>query len=53
MPGRLVSEAGQKLIDRHPSISVDSLVTSLAKRFEVSTQAMRYRLVTFGVLEPE
>lgn len=53
MPARLVLEAGQKLIDKQPNVSVDELVRSLAGRAEVSTQAMRYRLVTFGVLEPE
>lgn len=53
MPAPMVADVGQRLIDRNRSISIDALVTTLAQRFQVSTQAMRYRLVTFGVLEPE
>jgi Zn-dependent peptidase ImmA (M78 family) len=52
MPQHLVSEIGQTMIDRNPKIAIDDLVNKLAERFDVSTQAMRYRLVTFGVLEP-
>lgn len=52
MPRELVGEVGQRLIDRNPRIAATALVENLAARFDVSTQAMRYRLVTFGVLEP-
>lgn len=52
MPADFVKTVGQRLIDRNQAISVEALVATLAKRFEVSEQAMRYRLVTFGVLEP-
>jgi Zn-dependent peptidase ImmA (M78 family) len=52
MPAAFVQSVGQRLIDRNQSIAVDDFVSTLADRFEVSEQAMRYRLVTFGVLEP-
>jgi phage shock protein PspC (stress-responsive transcriptional regulator) len=52
MPRQFVAPRGQQLIDRNPNISIDDLVAGLADRFDVSAQAMRYRLVTLGVLEP-
>ena len=53
MPRAFVATQGQELIERQPRISIDRLVTTLADRFEVSSQAMRYRLVTLGILEPD
>jgi Zn-dependent peptidase ImmA (M78 family) len=53
MPRALVGQVGQRLIDRNPRITSSLLVEGLASRFNVSSQAMRYRLVTFGVLEPD
>jgi Zn-dependent peptidase ImmA (M78 family) len=29
------------------------LIEALAKRFEVSAQAMKFRLITLGVIEPD
>ena len=53
MPQPFVAELGQALVEQRPQIGVDELVNRLAHRFDVSTQAMRHRLVTFGVVEPE
>lgn len=53
MPREMVAAVGQRLVDQDRRITSNQLVERLAERFNVSTQAMRYRLVTFGVLEPD
>lgn len=53
MPRELVATVARRLVDQDRQITSNLLVERLATRFNVSTQAMRYRLVTFGVLEPE
>jgi Zn-dependent peptidase ImmA (M78 family) len=53
MPADFVSRLGSHLVKTNPSISVAEIVESLARGFEVSTQAMKYRLVTLGVIEPD
>jgi Zn-dependent peptidase ImmA (M78 family) len=53
MPRPFVATQGRDLVERNPRITMDQLVTSMAERFEVSSQAMRYRLVTLGILEPD
>jgi Zn-dependent peptidase ImmA (M78 family) len=49
MPRRQVVEALRQLT---PNASAAGDVAALAERFEVSTQAMEYRLVNLGVLVP-
>jgi Zn-dependent peptidase ImmA (M78 family) len=53
MPRQFVVTHGKELVERNPRISIEGLVASMAERFEVSSQAMRYRLVTLGILEPD
>lgn len=53
MPADFVSTVGSRLVKTNASISVARLVDSLAERFEVSAQAMKYRLVTLGIIEPD
>ena len=53
MPADFVSRVGSKLVAANRSITVADLVERLSKRFEVSAQAMKYRLVTLGVIEPD
>jgi Zn-dependent peptidase ImmA (M78 family) len=53
MPRPLVVAQGQDLVERNPRIGIEQLVATLGDRFEVSSQAMRYRLVTLGILEPD
>lgn len=53
MPAPFVSIAGAQLMKSAPRTNLSDLIVALAKRFDVSTQAMRFRLVTLGVIEPE
>jgi Zn-dependent peptidase ImmA (M78 family) len=53
MPSDYIQAIGRKIVEKSPSIGVDAVVTRLALRFSVSEQAMRYRLVTLGMLEPD
>jgi Zn-dependent peptidase ImmA (M78 family) len=53
MPGHLVSRVGKEILGASSRVTVESLIESLAKRFEVSTQAMKFRLVNLGVIEPD
>src|SRR6185437_9812931 len=53
MPRPFIFDVGRQIIGARSDIAVDNLVEVLATRFVVSTQAMRYRLVNLGVVEPE
>lgn len=52
MPAAFVTLFGTRLVKANPSLSVVEVVDALAKKFDVSSQAMRFRLVTLGVIEP-
>jgi Zn-dependent peptidase ImmA (M78 family) len=53
MPRPFIADVGRRIIKDQPDITIDGLVDLLAKKFVVSTQAMRYRLVNLGIVEPE
>lgn len=53
MPAGFISDVGASLVSHNPSISVVELIDALARRFEVSSQAMKYRLITLGIIEPD
>jgi Zn-dependent peptidase ImmA (M78 family) len=53
MPRPFIREEASKLLERTPGASEAQIVEALADTFRVSTQAMRYRLVNLGVMEPE
>lgn len=53
MPRPLIVEVGRRVLKEQPDIELDSLVDLLAQKFVVSSQAMRYRLVNLGIVEPE
>ncbi len=53
MPSDFIRVVGRRLVEKNPDLPVDALVSLLADRFEVSTTAMRYRLVTLGIMEPD
>jgi Zn-dependent peptidase ImmA (M78 family) len=52
MPQLLVHEAFRDCWDREPSRPLDSVLDDLANEFDVSNQAMRYRLVNLGLIDP-
>jgi Zn-dependent peptidase ImmA (M78 family) len=52
MPTEMVRQALTKLA-RSGRLTIDSAVSRLASQFEVSPQAMRYRLVVLGFMEPD
>src|SRR6266571_785243 len=53
MPSQLVHDCLAALAGSPRKLSIDTAVSELATRFYVSTQAMRFRLVTLGFIEPE
>jgi Zn-dependent peptidase ImmA (M78 family) len=53
MPSQLIGEVGREVLAASSGMTVDSLVEVLAQRFDVSGQAMKFRLVNLGVIEPE
>ena len=52
MPRGFVFTTGRRIVDKDESMGVDALVDAMAKRFKVSEQAMRLRLVNLGIVEP-
>jgi Zn-dependent peptidase ImmA (M78 family) len=53
MQAHLVAEIASEILSTSPAPSVERLNESLAARFDVSTQAMKFRLVNLGVIEPD
>lgn len=52
MPRNLVDRHSRKLLRQHAAISDEALVDKMADAFDVSAQAMEYRLVNLGLLSP-
>lgn len=52
MPEEIIREEVSQAVERRPGISDTYVVQELARRFDVSEQAMTYRLVNLGVLSP-
>jgi Zn-dependent peptidase ImmA (M78 family) len=52
MPEPLVRQRFRTLWDRQPSHNIDRVVAELADDFDVSSQAMRFRLVNCGLADP-
>ena len=52
MPENLVDAEARKLFARDRRLNDDELVELLAGRFDVSEQAMRYRLVNLHIVDP-
>lgn len=52
MPKEMVRHALTKLA-KSGALTIDAAVSRLATQFEVSPQAMRYRLVVLGFIEPD
>lgn len=48
MPESLINTYVELLLSREPYLDEDSLINKLAKQFDVSTTAMRYRLTSLG-----
>jgi Zn-dependent peptidase ImmA (M78 family) len=53
MPSMFIRDSARTILGRTSSLGESDVVERLAARFEVSQQAMRYRLVNLGVLEPD
>jgi Zn-dependent peptidase ImmA (M78 family) len=53
MPAPLVADIASEILSTSPAPSFERLNESLATRFDVSTQAMKFRLVNLGVIEPD
>jgi Zn-dependent peptidase ImmA (M78 family) len=52
MPEAILREEVARVVERRPGISDTYLVQELARKFDVSEQAMTYRLVNLGILSP-
>lgn len=52
MPRKFVAEEVDRVISKRSNVSPQELVSALAKRFDVSAEAMQYRLTNLGVLDP-
>lgn len=52
MPRKLVESESRKILKASPVTTDHELVNGLAAEFDVSTQAMEYRLVNLGLLSP-
>ena len=50
MPEEHVIQHGQDMLNLLGSVSRERLVTDLAQTFDVSTEAMGYRLINLGVI---
>src|SRR6266700_4245422 len=53
MPSQIIDMSLTALARSPKKSTIDTAVSDLAVRFGVSTQAMRFRLVTLGFIEPE
>jgi Zn-dependent peptidase ImmA (M78 family) len=53
MPSQIIGTSLTALAGSPKRLTIDTAVSELAARFGVSTQAMRFRLVTLGFIEPE
>jgi Zn-dependent peptidase ImmA (M78 family) len=52
MPRRFVEAEVERVISKQSKVTPEELAATLAKSFEVSAEAMRYRLANLGVLDP-
>jgi Zn-dependent peptidase ImmA (M78 family) len=52
MPRDFIGVTARALLSQNSAPSDDEIVVSLARTFRVSEQAMRYRLVNLGIMEP-
>jgi Zn-dependent peptidase ImmA (M78 family) len=52
MPASMVERAVVDRITKNPSLSLSTLTTDLAEKFQVSQQAMGYRLINLGLAGP-
>jgi Zn-dependent peptidase ImmA (M78 family) len=52
MPADLVMASLRRLWHQRPALRLDGAVDDLADEFDVSPQAMRYRLVNLGLADP-
>jgi Zn-dependent peptidase ImmA (M78 family) len=53
MPGDMVEKQVSEVLARNPQSSPEALAGELAGRFLVSAEAMGYRLMNLGVLDPD
>jgi Zn-dependent peptidase ImmA (M78 family) len=53
MPPHFIAGVGNELLADSSGMTITSLIDRLATRFDVSTQAMKFRMVNLGVIEPE
>jgi Zn-dependent peptidase ImmA (M78 family) len=53
MPRRFVEEEVDRVVSKHSKVTPQELAARLAKRFDVSAEAMQYRLANLGVLDPD
>ena len=53
MPSELLLKSVEKLLDGKTGYSAEDLISDLADEFEVSTQAMEYRLTNLGIYMPQ
>lgn len=52
MPQELVRKSFREALTRRPRGHLDAVIAELARAFEVSTQAMTYRLVNLNLIDP-
>jgi Zn-dependent peptidase ImmA (M78 family) len=53
MPGTIVEREFDAIVQRQGAVGRDRLLAELAERFEVSAEAMGYRLTNLGIVDPD
>jgi Zn-dependent peptidase ImmA (M78 family) len=53
MPKPFIRTVARDLLNARKGLTLSLLIDALAERFDVSTQAMKFRLVNLGVIEPD
>ena len=54
MPREFIeNELKKEMADIKDNIEIENIISALAKTFQVSTQAMRYRLINLGIIDAE
>ena len=53
MPKQMLLEVLQDIVDGDPTPNRENLIAKLAKKFEVSVEAMQYRLINLGIISAE
>lgn len=53
MPARLIAEEGKKILAETSNSTLGTFIGKMSERFQVSEQAMKFRLINMGVIKKE